>query len=184
MYVAGESYSGPNLILYTMLRSSDVLPVKIQQKRFSKRQRINRVCTVWMVEIIQITFGIIIYSQSLKQYRICQCLRLKTCIFAVPSFFLDSEIKTTKLFIYTFFNYGLCLGLFFNRKEKTFSRQNHSHFYRTLNAASFSDERFNLNRVRNLWKRRITKSSINGRFLRRRSKLFGLLEFYPSVRML
>ena len=113
-----------------------------------------------------------------------QCLRLKTCIFAVPSFFLDSEIKTTKLFIYTFFNYGLCLGLFFNRKEKTFSRQNHSHFYRALNVASFSDERFNLNRVRNLWKRRITKSSINGRFLRRRSKLFGLLEFYPSVRML
>ena len=79
-----------------------------------------------------------------------QCLRLKTCKFAVPSFFLDSEIKTTKLFIYTFFNYGLCLGLFFNRKEKTFSRQNHSHFYRTLNAASFSDERFNLSRIRSL----------------------------------
>ena len=112
---------------------------------------------------------------------IYQCLRLKTRIFAVPSFFLDSEIKTTKLFIYTFLNYGLCLGLFFNRKEKTFSRQNHSHFYRTLTATSFSDERFNLNRVRSLRKRRNTKSNINGSFLRRRPKLFGLL---PSVRML
>jgi hypothetical protein len=37
-----------------------------------------------------------------------QCLRLKACIFAVPSFFLDSEIKTTKLFIYTCFHNVLC----------------------------------------------------------------------------
>jgi hypothetical protein len=97
-----------------------------------------------------------------------QCLRLKTCIFAVPSFFLDSEIKTTKLFIYTCFHNVLCLVLFLNRKEKTFSKQDHSHFYRTLTATSFSDERFNLNRVRSLRKRRNTKSNINRRFLRRR----------------
>ena len=102
-----------------------------------------------------------------------QCLRLKTCIFAVPSFFLDSEIKTTKLFIYTCFHNVLCLVLFLNRKEKTFSIQDHSHFYRTLTATSFSDERFNLNRVRSLRKRRNTKSNINGRFLRRRPKFLA-----------
>ena len=104
---------------------------------------------------------------------IYQCLRLKTRTFAVPSFFLDSEIKTTKLFIYTCFHNVLCLVLFLNRKEKTFSIQDHSHFYRTLTATSFSDERFNLNRVRSLRKRRNTKSNINGRFLRRRPKFLA-----------
>ena len=67
----------------------------------------------------------------------------------------------------------LCLVLFLNRKEKTFSIQDHSHFYRTLTATSFSDERFNLNRVRSLRKRRNTKSNINGRFLRRRPKFLA-----------
>ncbi len=40
-------------------------------------------------------------------------------------------------------------------------------------ATSFSDERFNLNRIRSLRKRRNTKSNINGRFLRRRPKFLA-----------
>jgi hypothetical protein len=67
----------------------------------------------------------------------------------------------------------LCLVSFLNRKEKTFSIQDHSHFYRTLTATSFSDERFHLNRVRKLRKRRNTKSNINGRVLRRRPKFLA-----------
>ena len=61
------------------------------------------------------------------------------------------------------------LVLFLNRKEKTFSFQDH----RTLTATSFSAERFNLNRVRSLRKRRKTKSNINGTFLRRRPKFLA-----------
>ncbi len=73
----------------------------------------------------------------------------------------------------TYFQYVLCLVLFLNRKEKIFSKQDHSHFYRTLTATSFSDERFNLDRVTSLRKRRNTKSNINGTFLRRRPKFLA-----------
>ena len=63
---------------------------------------------------------------------------------------LFQEILTLKHYFDTYFQYVLCLVLFLNRKGKIFSRQDHSHFYRALTATSFSDERFNLNRVRNL----------------------------------
>ncbi len=86
---------------------------------------------------------------------------------------LFQELSTLKVYFYSYFHYVLSLVQFLNRKEKTFSIQDHSHFYRTLTATSFSDERFNLNRVRSLRKRRNTKSKINGRFLRRRPKFLA-----------
>ena len=58
---------------------------------------------------------------------------------------LFQEILTLKHYFDTYFQYVLCLVLFLNRKGKIFSKQDHSHFYSSLNPTSFCGRRFHLN---------------------------------------
>jgi hypothetical protein len=62
------------------------------------------------------------------------------------------ELSTLKVYFYSYFHYVLSLVLFLNRKEKSFSELDQSHFYRTLSPASafFSRRRFVLNCVGSL----------------------------------